>query len=77
MGDCSFDAYYKQCNKQDTRILFSQVSTVQSAQNLIEITLAVVVGMSKRRDLRCAKATKNKVFSLEIREIGSLMWETL
>ena len=32
------------------RILFSQASIVQSAQNLTEITLAVVVGVSKKKD---------------------------
>ena len=51
-GDHSFNAYHNQCNKQDTWIIFSQASGVQSAQNFIEITPAVVVGVSKRRDWR-------------------------
>ena len=42
MGDRSLNAYYKQCNMQ--------APVVQSAQNVIEITLAVVVSVSKRRD---------------------------
>ena len=49
MGDHSFNAYYKLCNKQGTRRMFSQAYVVQSAQNLIEIT-PVVVSVSKRRD---------------------------
>ena len=43
----SFNAYYKQCNMQGTRILFSQVFVVHSANFFIEITLAVVVGVRK------------------------------
>ena len=43
MLDRPFNAYYRECNMLCTRILFSQVSVVQSAQNLTEITLAVVV----------------------------------
>ena len=46
MGDCSFNAYFRQCNMQGTRILFSQASIVQAAQNLIEISPAVAVGLS-------------------------------
>ena len=49
-GDCSLNAHHKQCNRQGTRILFSQVSVVQSAQNVIEINPVVVVCVSKRRD---------------------------
>ena len=41
MGDHSFNAYFKQCNRQGNMILFSQVSVVQSVQNLIKISLAV------------------------------------
>ena len=41
-GDSPFKAYYKQCNMHGTRILFNQVP---SAQNLIETTLIVVVGV--------------------------------
>ena len=50
MGDRSFNAYFRQCNMQGTRILFSQAPVVQSAQNLIEIIPAVVVGLSIKRD---------------------------
>ena len=39
---------YKQCNMQGTRILFNQAPIVQSAQNLVEITFAAVVGVSKK-----------------------------
>ena len=49
-GDRPFNAYYKQCNRQGTITLFSQVSVVQSAQNFIEITIALAVGVSKSRD---------------------------
>ena len=35
---------------QSRRILFSYISLVHSAQNMIELTLAVVVGMSKGSD---------------------------
>ena len=48
MGDRSFNAYYKQCNRQGTMIMFSQASVVQSAQNVVEINLAVLVVVSKR-----------------------------
>ena len=52
MGDSSFNAYFTQYNMQGTRILFSKVSAVQSAQNLIEITPAVVIDLIIRSDLR-------------------------
>ena len=37
-------------NRQNTGILFRYVSLVHSAQNLIELTPVLVVGVSKRRD---------------------------
>ena len=78
MWDRSFNKYYKQCNMQGTRMLFSQAPVVQSAQNLIEITLAVVVGVSKRMDCRFIVEATQKYFfvSLEIQLICSPMRKT-
>ena len=49
MMDRSFNTY-KEHNMQGTKTLFSQVSLVQSTQSLIELTPALVVGISKGRD---------------------------
>ena len=62
MWERLFNAYYKQYNRLGTRILFIQVSVVQSALNLIEITLAVAAGMTKRRDLRSFVNQGHKIF---------------
>ena len=67
-----FNAYYKQYNRQGTRILFIQVSVVQSAQNLIEIILAGAAGMNKRRDLRSFVNRGHKIFFFFIRNPGGL-----
>ena len=62
MGDRLFNAYYKECNMQGTWIIFRQAFVVQSAQNVMEITPAVV-GVSKRSlsanpgDLTCLVTT--------------------
>ena len=71
-GDRSY-IYYKQCNEQGTWIIFSQASIVQFAQNLIEITFAVVVGVSKKTDNILLTEAKQKYFfvSFEIWEICS------
>ena len=46
----SINIYFRQCNMQDIRTLFSQASVIHYAYNLIEITPAVVIGLNIRRD---------------------------
>ena len=61
MRDWSFNAYYKQCNKQGTRILLS-IHCLDCTK--LKITPAVVVGVSKRKDCRSSLWPHKNIFGL-------------